>query len=293
MAGSGPSTAAGDVLDRGSVDELVADADVVVHLAFIIFGGREETREINLEGSRNVFEAPSPRARSGWSTRPRSRPTASTTTTPTCSPRTSRRAGRATSTTRRRRPSWRRCWRRSWRGSATDPFVFRPCIVAGRDAPTLIEGFTGQTILGPRVRTPVAGARLGAADRAGAARHRHAVPARAPRRRRDGDPRGRGRPGRARHLQPRGRRIRSPSAMSPRRWAGARSAIPRRGAERAGRGRVAGAARPRSGALDQRDPEAGADGHGKARRELRWRPRHDAEETLRETVDGARAAGVV
>ena len=32
---------------------------------------------------------------------------------------------------------------------------------------------------------------------------------------------------------------------------------------------------------------------GKARRELRWRPRHDARATLRETVDGARAAGVV
>jgi UDP-glucose 4-epimerase len=47
----------GDVLDRDSVDELVADADVVVHLAFLIFGGREETREINLRGSRNVFEA--------------------------------------------------------------------------------------------------------------------------------------------------------------------------------------------------------------------------------------------
>ena len=47
----------GDVLDRSTVDELVADADVVVHLAFIIFGDREETRKVNLEGSRNVFEA--------------------------------------------------------------------------------------------------------------------------------------------------------------------------------------------------------------------------------------------
>jgi nucleoside-diphosphate-sugar epimerase len=47
----------GDVLDRGSVDGLVADADVVLHLAFIIMGSHEETREINLEGSRNVFEA--------------------------------------------------------------------------------------------------------------------------------------------------------------------------------------------------------------------------------------------
>jgi UDP-glucose 4-epimerase len=47
----------GDVLDRESVDRLVQDADVVVHLAFLILGGLEETERINLEGSRNVFEA--------------------------------------------------------------------------------------------------------------------------------------------------------------------------------------------------------------------------------------------
>src|SRR5919202_854143 len=47
----------GDVLDRAAVDSLVADADVVVHLAFVIVGGREETRSFNLEGSRNVFAA--------------------------------------------------------------------------------------------------------------------------------------------------------------------------------------------------------------------------------------------
>jgi UDP-glucose 4-epimerase len=47
----------GDVLDRNSVDRLVADADVVVHLAFLILGSLEETERINLEGSRNVFEA--------------------------------------------------------------------------------------------------------------------------------------------------------------------------------------------------------------------------------------------
>lgn len=46
----------GDVLDRDSVDALVADADVVVHLAFIIMAG-EDTRAVNLQGSRNVFEA--------------------------------------------------------------------------------------------------------------------------------------------------------------------------------------------------------------------------------------------
>jgi UDP-glucose 4-epimerase len=47
----------GDILDRAAVDELVAGADVVVHLAFIIFGDARETQRTNLEGSRNVFAA--------------------------------------------------------------------------------------------------------------------------------------------------------------------------------------------------------------------------------------------
>lgn len=47
----------GDILDRAAVDALVADADVVVHLAFIIMGSREESARINLAGTRNVFEA--------------------------------------------------------------------------------------------------------------------------------------------------------------------------------------------------------------------------------------------
>ena len=47
----------GDITDREDVDALVADADVVVHLAFIVLGASDATRDINLEGSRNVFEA--------------------------------------------------------------------------------------------------------------------------------------------------------------------------------------------------------------------------------------------
>src|SRR5437588_9987843 len=47
----------GDVLDRDAVDELVDGADVVVHLAFMIMGGAKESRAVNLDGSRNVFEA--------------------------------------------------------------------------------------------------------------------------------------------------------------------------------------------------------------------------------------------
>lgn len=47
----------GDILDREAVDGLVVEADVVVHLAFIIMGTREESARINLAGTRNVFEA--------------------------------------------------------------------------------------------------------------------------------------------------------------------------------------------------------------------------------------------
>jgi UDP-glucose 4-epimerase len=47
----------GDILDRGSVDAVVDGADVVVHLAFLIFGSPDEAHEVNLRGSRNVFEA--------------------------------------------------------------------------------------------------------------------------------------------------------------------------------------------------------------------------------------------
>jgi UDP-glucose 4-epimerase len=47
----------GDVLDRAAVDALAEEADVFVHLAFIILGGHDETRRVNLIGSRNAFAA--------------------------------------------------------------------------------------------------------------------------------------------------------------------------------------------------------------------------------------------
>ncbi len=47
----------GDIVDRESVSRLVADADVVLHLAYVIFGSRSESRRVNLDGTRNVFEA--------------------------------------------------------------------------------------------------------------------------------------------------------------------------------------------------------------------------------------------
>lgn len=47
----------GDILDRGTLAALFDGADVAVHLAFAIFGSRDETRKVNLQGTRNVFEA--------------------------------------------------------------------------------------------------------------------------------------------------------------------------------------------------------------------------------------------
>jgi nucleoside-diphosphate-sugar epimerase len=47
----------GNVLDPAALARLIAGADVVVHLAFMIMGDTEESRRVNLEGSRNVFEA--------------------------------------------------------------------------------------------------------------------------------------------------------------------------------------------------------------------------------------------
>ncbi|HWC49687.1 MAG TPA: NAD-dependent epimerase/dehydratase family protein, partial [Solirubrobacterales bacterium] len=47
----------GDILDRGALAALFDGADVAVHLAFAIFGSRDETRQVNLQGTRNVFEA--------------------------------------------------------------------------------------------------------------------------------------------------------------------------------------------------------------------------------------------
>src|ERR687894_1043510 len=46
----------GDVTDAKSVRDLVKGADVVVHLAFAILDASDATRELNVEGSRRVFE---------------------------------------------------------------------------------------------------------------------------------------------------------------------------------------------------------------------------------------------
>jgi UDP-glucose 4-epimerase len=47
----------GDVQDDASVRDLVKGADVVVHLAFAILSAGDATRELNVGGSKSVFEA--------------------------------------------------------------------------------------------------------------------------------------------------------------------------------------------------------------------------------------------
>src|SRR5215216_3833123 len=47
----------GDVTDAESVRDLAKGADVVVHLAFAILSASDATRELNVSGSRMVFEA--------------------------------------------------------------------------------------------------------------------------------------------------------------------------------------------------------------------------------------------
>ena len=107
----------GDVTRREDVDALVKGADVVVHLAFIILGaGSSESHEVNLRGSRNVFEAAvdagakrlvyaSSVAAYGFHA---DNPQPLTEDVPA-------------------------------RGTEAHPYIFRPCIVAGPDARTLIE----------------------------------------------------------------------------------------------------------------------------------------------------------
>jgi UDP-glucose 4-epimerase len=142
----------GDVLDRQSVDALVADADVVVHLAFLIFGSHDETRAINLRGSRNVFEAAvaagarrlvytSSVAAYGFH---RDNPDVLTEEIPPL--------GTPDFYYSAQKAELEELLSEVTGGSGTDVYVFRPCIVAGPDAPTLIEGFTGQKVFGRRVR---------------------------------------------------------------------------------------------------------------------------------------------
>jgi UDP-glucose 4-epimerase len=141
----------GDILDREEVETLVADADVVVHLAFIIFGGREETREVNLEGTRNVFEAAARRevARLVYTSSVAAygfHPDNPQPLTEEVEPRGSEEFYYSA-----QKAELEQLLRTTLAGTATEAYVFRPCIVAGEDALAVIETLVGQLELGGRL----------------------------------------------------------------------------------------------------------------------------------------------
>jgi nucleoside-diphosphate-sugar epimerase len=144
----------GDILDREAVAALVEDADVVVHLAFVIVAGRGESREINLTGSRNVFKAAaasgakrliytSSVAAYGFH---RDLPQLLTEDEPV--------RGTARHPYSADKAEVEAELHASLADSATEAYVFRPCIVAGPKAPLLLE-MVPLLSLGQRLPGPV------------------------------------------------------------------------------------------------------------------------------------------
>jgi nucleoside-diphosphate-sugar epimerase len=129
----------GDVRDREAVAELVKEADVVVHLAFIIMGGAAESSAVNIDGSRTVFEAAvaAGAARlvyassvAAYGFRPE-HPRPLTEAVPA--------VGTASHYYSAQKARLEALLHETLAGSATQAYVFRPCIVAGPDAPLLID----------------------------------------------------------------------------------------------------------------------------------------------------------
>lgn len=140
----------GDILDREAVDALVAQADVVVHLAFIIMGSREESSRINLQGTRNVFEATvaaeRPRrlvytssvAAYGYHS---DNPVPLTEDVPT--------RGSAEHYYSAQKAACEALLADVTKGSSLEVFVLRPCIVAGPKATALADAMPWNQLPGP------------------------------------------------------------------------------------------------------------------------------------------------
>jgi UDP-glucose 4-epimerase len=135
-----------DVLDPDAVAEVVTGADVVVHLAFAIMGSAEETSSVNLRGSRNVFGAAigagaarlvyaSSVAAYGFHA---DNPALLTEDLPA---RGTRRHYYSA-----QKAELELALGEMLDGSSTEAYVFRPCIVAGPDALTLVQSIPYVTI---------------------------------------------------------------------------------------------------------------------------------------------------
>ena len=142
----------GDILDRETVDALVADADVVVHLAFIVMGSRQESARVNLAGTRNVFEATvaaqRPRlvytssvAAYGYHS---DNPVPITEDVPT--------RGSPEHYYSEQKAACEAALTEITSGSALEVFVLRPCIVAGPKATALADAMPWNRLPGPARR---------------------------------------------------------------------------------------------------------------------------------------------
>jgi nucleoside-diphosphate-sugar epimerase len=144
----------GDILDRDAVEKLVEDADVVVHLAFVIVAGGAESREINLNGSRNVFEATAAAggARLVYTSSVAAygfqRKSADLLREDDPVKGTSRHPYSA------HKAAVETELEEALSGSSTDAYVFRPCIVAGPQATMLLD-LVPLLALGQRIPGPV------------------------------------------------------------------------------------------------------------------------------------------
>jgi UDP-glucose 4-epimerase len=129
----------GDVLDREAVQALAGEADVLVHLAFIIVGGREETRSVNLEGSRNVFEAARGMKRLVYTSSVAAYGFHSENPQPLTEDVPAR--GSDAHYYSAQKAELEETLREALEGAGTEAYVLRPCIVAGGDALALVEAF--------------------------------------------------------------------------------------------------------------------------------------------------------
>jgi nucleoside-diphosphate-sugar epimerase len=128
-----------DVRDADAVGEVITGADVVVHLAFMIMGGSAETTRINLDGSRNVFGAA---IEAGASRLVYASSVAAygfgaenpAVLTEDLEPRGTRRHYYSA-----QKAELELALRDMLTGSSTAAYVFRPCIVAGPDAVSLVQ----------------------------------------------------------------------------------------------------------------------------------------------------------
>jgi UDP-glucose 4-epimerase len=267
----------GDVLDPDSVAALVAEADVVVHLAFVIMGGHEETRRVNLEGSRNVFQAASraPRAQRLVYTSSvaaygfhRDNPQPITEVVPA--------RGTARHYYSAQKADLEATLFESVGGSHLDTYVMRPCIVAGPDALAMLEAIPWPIRRAPLTVLPDPGMRFQLVHHDDVASALVAAV------------RGAGEPGTYNLAGP----GELTAADLARELGWLRVPVPHAAVRLAAAGTALPLVPAKAEWLNAFSVPV-LMSYAKARKQLRWKPRHDAESTLAATVAAARERGLV